>query len=225
MVLVWLPPCARETAAGEEDSVKPGGELTVSATDVEAVSVPETPFTVTVTGPSAVAPLPAVSVSTLYVAAGLGVKDAVTPLGRPEADKVTWPANWFAPFTMMVLLTEPPRLAVTLPGEDESVKLGGAVTVRATVVVAVSAPEVPVMVTIAGSPRAAVLLAVSVITVEFNVGLGAKDAVTPLGSPEAVNVTLPLKPPAPVIVMLLDPLVPCARVMPVGHGNRVKLGL
>ena len=46
-------------------------------------------------------------------------------------------------------------------------------------------------------PRAAVLLAVSV-SVVFPVipvtGLGAKDAVTPLGKPDAESVTLPVNP-------------------------------
>ena len=62
-----------------------------------------------------------------------------------------------------------------------------------TVVLAVSVPEVPVMVTVY-CPRVAVLLAVSVSTLEPVVGFVPKDAVTPLGSPVAVRVTLPMNP-------------------------------
>jgi hypothetical protein len=37
----------------------------------------------------------AVSVNVLAVLAGFGVNDAVTPLGKPEADKLTLPLNPF----------------------------------------------------------------------------------------------------------------------------------
>ncbi|HEY1985990.1 MAG TPA: hypothetical protein VGG85_11300 [Terracidiphilus sp.] len=33
------------------------------------------------------------NVSVLYPVAGFGVKDAVTPLGKPDADSVTLPLN------------------------------------------------------------------------------------------------------------------------------------
>ena len=69
----------------------------------------------------------------------------------------------------------------------------GAATVRAVVVVAVCEPDVPVMVSV-DCPIAAVLLAVRVIVVVFVVGLGAKDAVIPLGSPDTEKVTLPVNP-------------------------------
>lgn len=61
-------------------------------------------------------------------------------------------------------------------------------------VVADSAPEVPVMVTIE-KPGVAVLLAVNVSTVpSVVVGLGPKEAVTPAGRPDAAKLTLPLNP-------------------------------
>jgi hypothetical protein len=81
------------------------------------------------------------------------------------------------------------------------VKLGGGLTVSATVVVAVRLPEVPVMVTVA-APVAAVLLAVRVSTLLPVVGLVAKAALTPLGRPEAARVTLPAKPPMSCTVMV-----------------------
>jgi hypothetical protein len=55
-------------------------------------------------------------------------------------------------------------------------------------VVAVSLPEVPVMVT-AAIPGLTELLAVSVIKLELVAGFGEKVAVTPLGSPDAARLT------------------------------------
>lgn len=54
-------------------------------------------------------------------------------------------------------------------------------------------PDVPVMVTVT-VPVAAVLPAFSVKMLVLEVLLGLKDAVTPLGSPDANKLTLPLKP-------------------------------
>lgn len=68
-----------------------------------------------------------------------------------------------------------------------------AVTVSWTVVVCVREPDVPVMVTVE-VPVAALALAVRVSVLTPVVGLGLKPAVTPFGKPEALSVTLPLKP-------------------------------
>ena len=69
----------------------------------------------------------------------------------------------------------------------------GAYTPRLTVIVALSAPDVPVIVTTLW-PMLAELLAVKV-SVEYPVvGLGEKDAVTPFGKPETARFTLPVKP-------------------------------
>lgn len=115
----------------------------------------------------------------------MGAKDAVTPLGRPEAEKVTALLNPFVPITEMVLVPMLP-CAISMPvGEGDSAKLTIEFTVRETVVDAVSVPDVPVIVIVAG-PVVAELLAVSVITPEPVVdGLGLKLAVTPLGNPDA----------------------------------------
>ena len=45
----------------------------------------------------------AVSVKELVVVAEAGLKEAVTPLGRPDADKLTLPVNPFRGATVMVL--------------------------------------------------------------------------------------------------------------------------
>lgn len=80
-------------------------------------------------------------------------------------------------------------------------------TVRLTVVVAVKLPDVPVMVTV-DVPSAAVELAVNVRVLVVVVGLAEKPAVTPLGKPEAANVTLPVKPLTGLTVIVLVPLLP-----------------
>ena len=110
-------------------------------------------------------------------------------------------------------------------GDAESVKLatGTAVTARERVVTLVRLPEVPVMVTVA-DPGVAVLLAVSVSVLALAVLVGLKDAVTPLGRPDADKLTLPLKPFCGVMVTALVPLAPCAIVTLPGDAESEKLG-
>ena len=67
-------------------------------------------------------------------------------------------------------------------------------------------------------PVTAVLLAVSVNL------LLAIDAVTPLGMPEAESATLPVKPFCGVVVIMLEPLAPCAIVRLLGDADRLKSG-
>src|SRR5258705_200955 len=83
------------------------------------VKVPEIPVTVTVTVPVAAVPL-AVSVNVLVPVVVLGLNDAVTPLGRADADKVTLPLKPFCGLTVMVLAPLPPWRTVRLLGEAES---------------------------------------------------------------------------------------------------------
>ena len=88
-----------------------------------------------------------------------------------------------------------------------SVKLGAALTVRATLVVALRFPEVPLMVTVV-VPVLAVPLAVSVSTLLPVVGFVPNAAVTPLGNPDAARVTLPLNPFWSVTIMVDVPELP-----------------
>jgi hypothetical protein len=76
--------------------------------------------TVTVTVPVA-AVLPAVSVNVLVLAVLLGLKDAVTPPGKPDADKLTLPLKPFCGVTVMVLVPLVPCVIVKLLGDAESV--------------------------------------------------------------------------------------------------------
>ena len=52
------------------------------------------------------------------------------------------------------------------------------------------------------------LLAANVNVLVLAVLLGLNDAVTPLGRPDADKLTLPLKPPCGVTLIVLVPLVP-----------------
>jgi len=186
--------------------VKLGGRLTVRAMVVDAVRLPEVPVTVTVAVP-VVAVLEAVSVSRLEPVVGFVPKLAVTPAGRPVAARVTLPVKPFAPVTVMVLVSVLPWTTDCDVEVGASVKLGGTLTVRVMVVDAVRLPEVPVIVMVAG-PVVAVLLAVSVRTLDPLVGLVTKLAVTPLGRPVAASVMLPVNPFTPVSVMVSVALLP-----------------
>jgi hypothetical protein len=117
---------------------------------VSAARLPDVPLMVTVAGP-AVAVALAVSVTTLVVVAGLVANVAVTPVGNPEAVKVTLPVNPLLGTTAIVLVAlllppVPPGVIVTVVGLAVIVKFGGGVTVRLIVVVWVRLPDVPVTV-------------------------------------------------------------------------------
>src|SRR5947209_18912106 len=87
------------------------------------LSDPEVPVIVTVAGPVVAVEL-AVKVTTLVEVAGFVPKLAVTPAGRPEADKVTLPVNPPEGLTVMVLLALLPWVPLTLAGEEEREKFG-----------------------------------------------------------------------------------------------------
>jgi hypothetical protein len=182
--------------------------------------LPEEPVMVTVAVP-VVAVLLAVSVNVLVVVAGFVLNVAVTPLGNPDADKVTLPLKPFCGVTVIVLVPAVPCVIVKLLGEAESVKFaaGAGFTVRAIAVAFDKLPEVPVIVTVT-APVVAVLLAVSVNVLVAVAGFVLNDAVTPLGKPDADKLTLPLKPFCGVTVIVLVPAVPCAIVKLLGEAER-----
>jgi hypothetical protein len=157
------------------------------------VKLPEVPVMVTVTVP-VVALLLAASVKALVRVVLVGLNDAVTPLGRPEATKLTLPLKPFCGVIVIVLAPLAPCVTAKLLGDAESVKFGGAATVSERVAALDRLPDIPVTVTVA-VPVAAVLLAVSVKMLEPVVLVGLNEAVTPLGRPDADKLTLPLKPP------------------------------
>jgi len=188
---------------------------------VVLVRAPEVPVTVTVTDP-VVAVLLAVSVSVLVLVVLPGLNEAVTPEGKPEADKVTLPLKPFRALTEMVLVPVAPCVKVRLLGEAESVKFGGGLTVRESVVELDRLPDEPVMVTVA-VPVAAVPVAVSVRVLVPVVLVGLNDALTPAGRPEADKLTLPLKPLSGLMEMVLVPLAPWTMVNVLGDVESVKL--
>jgi hypothetical protein len=133
----------------------------------------------------------AVSVSTCVPETVPAANEAVTPVGKPVAARVTLPVNPFAPVTVIVLVPVLPCTTDTVVGNAESVKLGAAFTVTEIVVDPVSVPEVPLIATVTELAGVAVAPAVSVtICVPLTVP-AANDAVTPLGSPLAARVTAP----------------------------------
>jgi hypothetical protein len=204
----------------------PPEEPTESVKVVLAMVLPEVPVTVTVNAP-VVAVLLAVSVSTLEVADEVGLNEAVTPLGRPEAVKATLPVN--PPISVTAMVSVPLVPCLTVRVDAEGLRLNPvvvlALTVRAMVVLAVVLPEVPVIVTVTGPPVVAVLLAVSVSTLEVVEEAGLNEAVTPLGSPVAVKDGLPLKPFTSVTEMVSVALLPCVTVSVVAERDSVKLGV
>jgi hypothetical protein len=90
----------------------------VRAIVAEFDKLPEVPVMATVAVP-VVAVLLAVNVKVLVVVAGFVLKDAVTPLGKPDADKVTLPVNPFCGVTVTVLVPLAPCAIVKLLGDEE----------------------------------------------------------------------------------------------------------
>src|SRR3989442_910004 len=97
-----------------------GTDWTVREMVAVFVKLPEEHVTVTVTVPT-IAVLLAVSVKVLVLAVLPGLNDAVTPLGRPDADKLTLPLKPFCGVTVMVLAPFVPWTTLRLLGEVESV--------------------------------------------------------------------------------------------------------
>jgi hypothetical protein len=125
IVLVPLEPCVTVTEAGDALTLKFGvaAEFTVSEIVVCAVRLPDVPVIVMVDVPVA-AVLLAVRVKVLVEVVGFVPKVAVTPLGSPDAARLTLPENPPRSVTVIVLLPLPPCVTVTLLGDAESVKLG-----------------------------------------------------------------------------------------------------
>lgn len=154
---------------------------------VDALCEPDLPVRVTVYS-LRLAALEAVSVMLLVLVAGFGEKDAMTPLGSPETERLTLPVT---PKTLKMAAAAPPGVSCTLSCPD---KLRvGAETVTDKGVVAVCDPHVPLIVAVA-LPAAAVLLAIRVSVLFPLVGFGENDAVTPAGKPLTEKLTLPVKP-------------------------------
>src|ERR1019366_5183900 len=221
IVLVpWLP-CVMVKLLGLADSVKLGAGVTVRLIVVVLFKLPDVPVIVTVAVPVAAVAL-AVKVSVLLLVAGLGLNAAVTPLGKPDAERVTLPLKPFDGVMLIVLVPWLPCVMVTAFGEAERLKVFRGFAERQSTVVFVSVPDVPVIVTVT-VPVAAVALAVKVSVLVDVAGFGLNAAVTPLGRPDAERVTLPLKPFDGVMLIVLVPWLPCVMVTAFGEAERLKV--
>ena len=85
-----VPPITLVGFRVSEETVGRGGGVTVRIIVIVCVKAPDVPVMVAVTVP-VVAALLAVSVTVLVAVAGLGLNDALTPLGSPDVDKFTPP--------------------------------------------------------------------------------------------------------------------------------------
>jgi len=97
-----------------------------------------------------------------------------------------------------------------------------ALTVKAMVVVADNAPDVPVMV-IVNVPAGVELVGVTVSTLAPVTGFGLKEKKVLLGRLATVRDTLPANPPWFVTVIVDTPLAPWVTVSEAGAAPRVKL--
>lgn len=126
-VITLLPaaPLFTVKLAGDAESVKfaPPVPVMVRLIVVVAVSAPEVPIIVTVDVPVVAVAL-AVNVTTLDVAEDVGLKAAVTPVGKPLAENVTVPLKPFFGVTVIVLDILEPCAMLKLLGDAPSVKLG-----------------------------------------------------------------------------------------------------
>lgn len=95
--------------------------------------------------------------------------------------------------------------------------------VKAIAVDWVRLDDFPVTVTVE-VPRVAFPATLKVRMLEFVVGFGEKDAVTPLGRGDTDSVTLPLKPPVGVSEIVLVAEAPCLMVRLGGEAESEKPG-
>ena len=118
-VLVPCPPCTTLNLFGAAESLKPGAAATVRLIVVVCVKLPETPVTVTVAAPVVAVAL-AVKVIVLLLVAGLGLNAARTPLGKPDAERVTLLLKPFNGVIVIALFPWPPWATVNVFGAADS---------------------------------------------------------------------------------------------------------
>jgi len=222
MVLVPLDPCTSIKVFGAADKVYVGGVVTVSEMVVARDKLPAVPLMVIVVVP-VVAELLAVSVKVLEPVVLLGLNDAVTPLGIPEAVKLTLLLKPPCAVKVTVLVPLPPCMSVKLLGDVESVKLPSGFTLTEIVVLFVMLPDFPPIVTV-NVPTVAAVAAERVKTLLVVAGFVPNEAVTPPGSPDAVKVTLSLNPLRGLIVMVVEPAPPWSKVTLLADEESVKPG-
>jgi hypothetical protein len=141
IVLVAPAPCKTLNDGVDVVNVNNAGGATVSAMAAVEVRLPDFPVTVTVAVPTAALAV-ATKLNVLALAVLAGVKDAVTPAGKPETVNATDPLKPFAGTTTMAAVPVAPCNSVSAVGAV-SLKLGAAVTVSVNETLDESAPETP----------------------------------------------------------------------------------
>ena len=169
----------------------------------------ELPVTVIVEVPTAAALL-AASVNVLVAVVFAGLKDAVTPAGRPDATRLTVPLKPCCRVTVTVPVALPPCFMPMVSGAAARVKTGPSVTVSVSFAEVLRVPDTPVIVSV-DVPGAAVLLTVRMRVPAVMAAAGWNEPVTPAGSPETARFTAPEKPFCAAIWMAVEPLAPAAR--------------
>ena len=96
------------------------GAATLSEINVVLLRPLDVPVTLTSTVPTA-ATLLAANLNVLVPVALLGSKDAVTPLGKSEAVRLTLPLNPSCGITVITLLPVAPRATIKLLGDADKV--------------------------------------------------------------------------------------------------------
>jgi len=163
-------------------------------------------------------------------AIGLGLKLAVTPVGRPAAERDTAELKPLLTDVEIVVLPELPCVTDSAEGETVTVKSGAVtgLTDRATVVVWVVPPPLAVTVTFE-VPVVAVVLDEKV-SVELPLPgavmeAGLKLAVTPVGNPDTDNEIAELKPPLTLVEMVVAAELPCVKESAAGEAAKLKSGV
>ena len=113
-----VPPITLVGSSVSEDTVGRGGGVTVKVIVLVFIKLPDEPVIVTVAVP-VVAVLLVANVNVLVMVAGFGLNDALTPLGRPEADKLTLPLKPFCGVTVIMLVPVLPCVMLRLLGDAE----------------------------------------------------------------------------------------------------------
>jgi hypothetical protein len=224
-----------EPDVGETEMVNAPVVAAVTVSDTVAVCVipPPVPVTVMVDVPAAAVEATVnvkVEEPEPGAAMDVGLNAAVTPVGRPDADKET--AELKPPETVVLIVEFPllPCTTETAVGEADSVNAGvaAAVTVSVTVAVCVIPPPVPV--TVIGYVPVAVVDATVSVALDVPepgaaIDVGLKLTVTPAGWPEADKATAESNPPEIVVLMVELPLEPTTTETAVGEAARVNAGV
>ena len=227
-VAVVDSPCVMESEVGLTEMLKSGtgAATTVSRYVQLCVFPPPLPVIFTVYLRTGV--VVAADIVSLDVKSGVpetGVKVAVTPAGRPEADKLTVLVKSSLARTDTVALTDSPCTAEPEVGLTEMLKSGAAVTVSWKVVVCVFPPPVPVIVIL--YVPAGVVVTVKIVRAELKSGTpedGSKVAVAPAGRPEAERLTRSLNPPIAVTDTIAPTQTPCTTSAELGVTEMLKSG-